>query len=209
MDIVISWVLEHLNYWVITLFMAIESSFIPFPSEVIVPPAAWMAAQGDLNIVLVVISATLGADLGALANYYLALWLGRPMVYRFARSRFGQLCLLDESKVTHAEDYFKRNGVLSTLVGRLIPAVRQLISIPAGLARMSVGKFLLYTTLGAGAWNIVLATIGYSLIFVPGLESKEAVVAQASEYSHIIGYGLAAVVFLLLLYIVFRTRKKA
>lgn len=208
MDILIAWVLEHLNYWVITLFMAIESSFIPFPSEVIVPPAAWLAAQGDLNIVLVVLAATLGADIGALVNYYLALWLGRPLVYRFAQSRLGRICLLDEDKVAHAENYFKRHGVLSTLVGRLIPAVRQLISIPAGLARMSVGKFLLYTTLGAGAWNFVLATIGYSLIFVPGLESKEAVVAKASEYSHLIGYGLIAVVGLLLVYVFLRARKK-
>lgn len=208
MDTIIAWVLEHLNYWVITLFMAIESSFIPFPSEVIVPPAAWLAAQGDLNIVLVVVAATVGADLGALVNYYLALWLGRPLVYRFAASRLGRICLLDEGKVAHAEDYFKRHGVVSTLVGRLIPAVRQLISIPAGLARMSMSKFLLYTTLGAGAWNVVLAIIGYALIYVPGLESKEAVVAKASEYSHVIGYGLLTVVVLVVAYLIYQGSRK-
>lgn len=205
MDQLITWVLEHLNYWVITLFMAIESSFIPFPSEVIVPPAAWLATvSDDLNIFLVILFATLGADLGALANYYLALWLGRPIVYRFANSRLGHICLLDETKVEHAEDYFRRHGVVSTLVGRLIPAVRQLISIPAGLARMHLGKFLLYTTLGAGAWNAVLALIGYFLAQVPGLRSKEQVVEKAGEYSHLIGYGLLAITVLVAGYLIYQ-----
>lgn len=210
MEVLISWVLNHLNYWVITLFMAIESSFIPFPSEVIVPPAAWLASTGDgqLNIVLVVVFATLGADIGALINYYLARWLGRPLVYRLADSRWGHLLLLDAEKVAHAEDYFNRHGVTSTLVGRLIPAVRQLISIPAGLARMHLGKFLLYTTLGAGAWNCVLAAIGFALSRVPGLTTREQVVNTAKEYSHLIGYGLAAVVTLILVVMVVRTQKK-
>ena len=131
----IKWVLENLNYWVVTIFMTIESSFIPFPSEVIVPPAAWKAMTDDsMNIFLVVIFATIGADLGALINYYLARWLGRPIVYKFANSRFGHMCLIDEAKVRHAEEYFRKHGAASTFFGRLIPAVRQLISIPAGLA---------------------------------------------------------------------------
>lgn len=208
MDSLISWVLEHLDYWVITLFMAIESSFIPFPSEVIVPPAAWLAAvSDDLNIVWVVVFATIGADIGALINYYLALGLGRPFVYRFANSRFGHMCLLDESKVQNAEVFFRKHGVVSTLVGRLIPAVRQLISIPAGLSKMGIGKFLLYTTIGAGLWNIVLAAIGYSLSRVPGMESKEAVVAKSAEYSHLIGYGLMAVVVLVVGVLVYKGAK--
>ena len=158
----IRWILENLNYWVVTLFMAIESSFIPFPSEVIVPPAAWKAMADDsMNIVLVVVFATIGANIGALVNYYLAKWLGRPLVYKFANSRIGHMCLLDEQKVRHAEDYFRRHGAASTFFGRLIPAVRQLISIPAGLAGMKMRPFLLYTTLGAGLWNIILALIGY------------------------------------------------
>lgn len=209
MQELITWVLEHLDYWVITLFMAIESSFIPFPSEVIVPPAAWLASTpgSDLNIVLVVVFATLGADLGALFNYYLAVWLGRPIVYAFANSRIGHMCLLDAEKVEHAENYFKKHGVVSTLVGRLIPAVRQLISIPAGLAKMGVGKFLLYTTLGAGAWNIVLAAIGYALSKVPGLTTKEQVVEKAGEYSHLIGYTLAALLVLVIVYLIYRASK--
>ena len=210
MEVIISWVLNHLSYWVITLFMAIESSFIPFPSEVVVPPAAWLASTGDgqLNIVLVVVFATLGADIGALVNYYLARWLGRPLIYRLADSRWGHLLLLDAEKVANAEAYFNRHGVTSTFVGRLIPAVRQLISIPAGLARMHLGKFLLYTTLGAGAWNCVLATIGFVLSRVPGLTTREQVVSTAEEYSHQIGYGLAAFVAVLVVIMVMRAKQK-
>ena len=105
------WVLDNLNYWVVTLFMAIESSFIPFPSEVIVPPAAWKSMTDDsMNFILVIVFATLGADLGALVNYYLARWLGRPIVYRFADSRLGHLCLIDRQKVEHAEQYFREHG---------------------------------------------------------------------------------------------------
>ena len=154
----IEWCLENLNYWTVTLLMAIESSFIPFPSEVVVPPAAYKAAAtGELNVWLVILSATLGALIGAFINYFLALWLGKPIVYKFANSRFGHMCLLDEQKVMKAEDYFIRHGAIATLVGRLVPAVRQLISIPAGLARMNIAKFALYTAIGAGIWNAVLA----------------------------------------------------
>ena len=156
------WVLENLNYWVVTVFMAIESSFIPFPSEVVVPPAAWKAMADDsMNIFMVVVFATIGADLGALVNYYLARWLGRPIVYKFADSRLGHMCLIDRAKVEHAEMYFRQHGAASTFFGRLIPAVRQLISIPAGLAGMRLDHFLLYTTLGAGVWNSILALLGY------------------------------------------------
>lgn len=136
------WVLENLNYWVVTVFMAIESSFIPFPSEVVVPPAAWKAMADDsMNIFMVVVFATIGADLGALVNYYLARWLGRPIVYKFADSRLGHMCLIDRAKVEHAEMYFRQHGAASTFFGRLIPAVRQLISIPAGLAGMRLDHF--------------------------------------------------------------------
>ena len=129
----IQWCLEHLNYWTITLLMAIESSFIPFPSEVVVPPAAYRAAStGDLNIWLIIFFATLGACIGALVNYYLALWLGKPIVYKFANSRFGHMCLIDQEKVETAEKFFNKHGGTATLTGRLVPAVRQPVSIPAG-----------------------------------------------------------------------------
>lgn len=198
MQEIITWVLENLDYWVVLIFMAIESSFIPFPSEVVVPPAAWLALTGDkMNIVLVVVFATLGANIGALINYYLAKWLGRPVVYKFANSRFGHLCLLSEEKVKYAEEYFRKHGAASTFFGRLVPAVRQLISIPAGLAGMKIGPFFLYTTLGAGAWNIVLGVIGYAIYKAfPDVRTPEDVSNLATKYSHEIGYvilGIAAV----------------
>jgi membrane protein DedA with SNARE-associated domain len=184
----IQWCLEHLNYWTITLLMAIESSFIPFPSEIVIPPAAYKAAVDDeMNVFLVVLFATIGANIGAFINYYLAKWLGRPLVYRFANSRLGHLCLIDEGKVKHAEAYFDRHGALSTFVGRLIPAVRQLISIPAGLARMKIPVFFVYTTLGAVIWNTILAAIGYYLSTVPGIENEEQLLAKVNEYSHELG----------------------
>ncbi len=184
----IQWCLEHLNYWTITILMAIESSFIPFPSEVVVPPAAWKSASDDgLNVYLVVLFATIGANIGALINYYLAKWLGRPIVYKFANSRFGHMCLIDEAKVQHAENFFEKHGAIATFIGRLIPAVRQLISIPAGLARMKLGTFLLFTTLGAGIWNAILAAIGYYLSKVPGIETEEQLLEKVNEYSHEIG----------------------
>jgi len=160
---VTSWYMSHMNYGTITLLMTVESSFIPFPSEVIVPPAAYLASQKDshLNIVLVVVFATIGALIGSIINYYLALFLGRPVIYRFAESRIGKMCLLSNEKVKKAEDYFVKHGNISTLIGRLIPGIRQLISIPAGLSRMNFGSFLLYTFIGASVWNIVLAVLGY------------------------------------------------
>lgn len=205
----IQWCLDHLNYWTITLLMTIESSFIPFPSEVVVPPAAYKAAVGDsMNVYLVVLCATLGADLGALINYYLAKWLGRPIVYKFANSRFGHMCLIDEAKVQHAEEYFDKHGALSTFIGRLIPAVRQLISIPAGLAKMKLGTFLLYTTLGAGIWNSILAAIGYYLSTVPGIETEEQLLAKVTEYSHELGYIFIGIGAFVVGYLIYKGMKK-
>ena len=202
----IEWCLEHLNYWTITLLMAIESSFIPFPSEVGVPPAAYKAAaSGELNVWLVVLFATLGAVIGAFINYYLAVWLGRPIVYKFANSRLGHMCLLDEQKIVKAEEFFVRYGVVATLIGRLVPAVRQLISIPAGLARMNIAKFALYTAIGAGLWNGVLAALGY---FLESVVPEEQLVATVTEYSHEIGYGIMAVVALALCYLIYKGVKK-
>jgi membrane protein DedA with SNARE-associated domain len=158
---VVDWYMANLNYFTVALLMVVESSFIPFPSEVVIPFAAYKAAQGGLNVFGVIIAGTVGALIGALVNYYLAKYLGRPLVYKFAGSRLGRMLLLSEEKILHAEDYFIRNGNTSTFIGRLVPAVRQLISIPAGLARMNMRNFIIYTTAGAGIWNIILAVIGY------------------------------------------------
>lgn len=202
----IEWCLEHLNYWTITLLMAIESSFIPFPSEVVVPPAAYKAAAtGELNVWLVIFFATLGAVIGAFINYGLALWLGKPIVYKFANSRLGHMCLLDEQKVIKAEQFFIRYGVAATLVGRLVPAVRQLISIPAGLAKMNIAKFALFTAIGAGVWNAVLAAMGY---FLEAVVPEEQLIATVTKYSHEIGYGIIAVVAIALAYLIYKGVKK-
>lgn len=166
-----NWYANNMNYLSITLLMTVESSFIPFPSEIVIPPAAYVAGKEDstlhatdsypINVLLIVLFGTIGALLGAIINYLLAMWLGRPIIYAFADSKVGHLCLLSSEKVKKAEDYFNDHGKVSTFVGRLIPGIRQLISIPAGLSKMNFGQFLLYTFLGAGIWNIVLALLGY------------------------------------------------
>ena len=201
----IAWCLEHLNYWVITLLMAIESSFIPFPSEVVVPPAAYMAATtGELNVFLVVVCATLGAIIGALVNYGLARYLGRPLVYRFAESRIGHMCLIDSEKVANAERYFDEHGAVGTFFGRLVPAVRQLISIPAGLARMGLGRFVFYTTLGAGLWNSILAGMGWYIghYYSGQLEEKVA------QYSGELKIAMLALGVAVVLYFIYKGVKK-
>lgn len=166
-----NWYANNMNYLSITLLMTIESSFIPFPSEVVIPPAAYVAGKEDsnlhmtdnyiVNVLLIILFGTIGALLGAIINYILAMWLGRPIIYAFADSKIGHLCLLSSEKVKKAENYFNDHGKVSTFVGRLIPGIRQLISIPAGLSKMNFGQFLLYTFLGASIWNVVLALLGY------------------------------------------------
>lgn len=202
----LQWCLEHLNYWTITLLMTIESSFIPFPSEIVVPPAAYhAAANGELNIALIIFFATLGACFGALINYYLALWIGKPIVYKFADSRIGHILLLDVKKIQQAEDYFNKHGAVSTFVGRLIPAIRQLISIPAGLAKMKIHTFLAFTALGAGIWNTVLAALGY---YLERIVPEEELISTVTEYSHEIGYTIVAIVAVALTVIIVRNKIK-
>jgi len=190
------WYMANLNYFTVALLMAIESTFLPLPSEIVVPFAAWKAAQGDLNVFLVVLSGTIGALSGSLINYFLAKYLGRPIVYKFAGSSVGRLFLLSEEKIKHAEDYFIRNGRSSTFIGRLVPGVRHLISIPAGLAKMNLRDFMLYTFVGAGIWNIILAVIGFYLY-----EIRE----QIFPY---LGYILLALGAGFIAYLVIRERKK-
>lgn len=199
--------LDNLNYFWIIVFMTIESSFIPFPSEVVMIPAAYMAAaEGQMSIPMIITCGTIGALFGALINYALAYYLGRPIVYKFANSRFGHLCLIDQEKVEKAEAYFYKHGVISTLIGRLIPAIRQLISIPAGLSKMNIWKFMIYTCLGAGVWNAVLVGIG--LIFHSQI-GKEELIAKISHYSHIIGYTAIALVIAIVVFFIYQGTKKS
>ena len=170
-ETITSWYAAHMNYASITALMTIESSFIPFPSEVVIPPAVYVASEPTsalcatgnypMDVALIVLFGTIGAMLGAIINYLLSMWLGRPIIYKFADSRVGHLLLLSSEKVQKAENYFNDHGKVSTFIGRLIPGIRQLISIPAGLAKMHFGQFMLYTFLGAFLWNTVLALLGY------------------------------------------------
>jgi len=204
----IAWCLEHLNYWTITFLMTLESTVIPIPSELVVPPAAYRAAadSSDINVVLVVLCATIGAILGALINYTAARYLGRPIIYAFANSTFGHMCLLNEEKVKKTEDYFNDHGAVGTLIGRLVPGIRHLISIPAGLAKMKLSHFIFYTALGAGLWNIILAAIGYGL---QSVVPEDQLMDKVSEYSHELGIGMIVLFLGLVAYLVYKgVRKK-
>ncbi len=202
----IAWCLEHLNYWTITFLMTLESTVIPIPSELVVPPAAYRAAtdSSDLNVILVVLCATLGANLGAMINYVAARYLGRPIIYAFANSTAGHLCLLNEEKVRKTEAYFNEHGAVGTLIGRLVPGIRHLISIPAGLAKMKLSHFIFYTTLGAGLWNIILAAIGYGL---QSVVPEDQLMEKVSEYSRELGFAMIALFLGLILFLIYKERK--
>jgi membrane protein DedA with SNARE-associated domain len=192
---VIDWYMANLNYFTVALLMAIESTFLPMPSEIVIPFAAYKAGQGELNVYLVVFFGTVGALSGSLINYALAYYLGRPIVYKLAGSKIGKLFLLSEKKVQHAENYFIKNGKSSTFIGRLVPGVRHLISIPAGLAKMNLRDFIVYTTIGAGIWNIILAVIGYYLY-----DLRE-------EIYPYIGHILIVVGVIFIIYLILNARK--
>jgi membrane protein DedA with SNARE-associated domain len=203
------WFVENANYWFVFIFMIIESSFIPFPSELVIPPAAYLAAtKGDMNVMLIVVIATAGALVGAMVNYYLSMWIGRPLVYRFADSRVGHACLINREKVMNAENYFADHGAASTFFGRLIPAVRQLISIPAGLARMNIGMFAIFTSLGAVIWNSVLAGLGYWLGQTVPLQLLYDKIEQYNKYLNLIGVGILILCVAYILYHAFIKKQK-
>ena len=202
-DNLIAWYSAHMNYASITALMAVESSFIPFPSEVVIPPAAFVANQPDsvlyatdvyaINVLIIVLFGTLGAMIGALINYYLSRWLGRPIIYKFADSKLGHLLLLSGVKIERAEVYFREHGNVSTFVGRFIPGIRQLISIPAGLSKMKMLPFLFYTFLGAFIWNCVLALLGYV---------AAGNIDLIKEYSHELSVAILIIVVLVIVFFV-------
>ena len=189
--------LSNLNYPAIFVLMLLESTVVPIPSEFVVTPAAYHAAGGSLNVWLIILYATLGADVGASINYFVAKYVGRPVVYRFANSHLGHLCLLNQEKVERSEQYFDRHGVAATLTGRFVPVIRHLISIPAGLARMHYGRFLLFTTSGAGGWHSVLAALGWYLHAIVPEEQLNDKIHEYADYIKLVILALliAAVVF--------------
>lgn len=173
--------LSQLTYLNVFILMTIESTVIPLPSEIVLPPAAYhAAANGEQNVFLLIIAATLGADFGAAINYLVAYYVGRPVVYKFANSKLGHLCMINQEKVEKSEKYFYDHGVVATLTGRLIPVIRQLISVPAGLAKMNFLKFITFTTIGAGIWNCILAAIGW---YLQSVVPEEQLASKVDEYS--------------------------
>ena len=201
--------LGHLNYGTIFVLMLLESTVIPVPSELVVAPAAYHAAGGNLDMWLVILFSTLGADVGATINYLAGWYLGRPIIYKFANSKWGHLCLLNQEKVEKSERYFEKHGMVATITGRLLPGIRHLISIPAGLSRMNYWKFLLYTTIGAGAWHSILAILGHYIhAFVPEEQLNEKIL----EYGEYIKFGLIIIVIIVCLYFLLKwyiKKKKA
>ena len=201
-----NWLLNNLTYPNIFLLMLLESTVVPVPSELVVAPAAYHAASGNLNVFLVILFATVGAAVGATVNYVVALYVGRPVIYRFANSKWGRLCLLNQEKVEKSERYFDKHGIAATLTGRLIPGIRHLISIPAGLARMHYGKFLLYTTIGAGAWHSILAALGW---YLHAVVPEEELTATIERYNHyIVAAILVTVLAVIAFFVVSRLRRK-
>ncbi|MDD5991258.1 MAG: DedA family protein [Paludibacteraceae bacterium] len=204
-DNIITWYSAHMNYASITALMAVESSFIPFPSEVVIPPAAFVAGQPEsvlcatgnyfVDVLIIVFFGTLGAMIGAIINYGLSVWLGRIIIYKFADSKVGHLCLLSSEKIQKAEEYFREKGNVSTFIGRFIPGIRQLISIPAGLSRMHFGSFLWWTFLGAFIWNCILAAVGYV---------AAGQMDRIKEYSHELSVAILVLLGAVILYFVIK-----
>ena len=204
-DNIIAWYSAHMNYASITALMAVESSFIPFPSEVVIPPAAFVAGQPEsvlcatgnypIDVLIIVLFGTLGAMIGAIINYGLSVWLGRLIIYKFADSKVGHMCLLSSEKLEKAEAYFREKGNVSTFIGRFIPGIRQLISIPAGLSRMHFGAFLWWTFLGAFVWNCILAALGYI---------AAGQMSLIKEYSHELSVAILILVGCVIVYFVIK-----
>jgi membrane protein DedA with SNARE-associated domain len=189
----ISSLLSNLNYGTILFLMLLESTVVPVPSEFVVTPAAYHAAGGHLDVFLVILFATIGADLGASINYVVAYYVGRPVIYRFANSKWGKMCLLNQEKVEKSEKYFDDHGIVATLTGRLIPGIRHLISIPAGLAKMNYWKFLLYTTIGAGVWHGILASLGWYLHTIVPEDQLNDKITEYAEYIKLVIVGLVVI----------------
>ncbi|MGL5635790.1 MAG: DedA family protein [Bacteroidales bacterium] len=202
----IQWCIENLNYGIIIILMAIESTVIPLPSELIVPPAGYKSASGELNIFFVIMAATIGNNIGAIIMYYLSKWIGRPLVIRFVNCRVGKLLLLNENKFHHAEKFFNKHGNSAIFFGRLIPGIRHLISIPAGLSQMSLSRLIIYTTLGSSIWNTILAFTGYSFYKVV---PEDLLLSKITYYNSIITMTIWGIILLIVIFIIFKYYRKS
>lgn len=206
---IIAWYLDHMNYLTITILMAIESTFIPLPSELVLPPAAWKAFHGELNFGLIVLFSSIGCVLGALINYTLSFYLGRKIIYALADSKLAKVFFVTKEKIENAEDYFRKNGNTSTFIGRLIPGIRHLISIPAGLAKMNLKKFILFTLIGSALWNAILTAIGYFIAYsFPELKTAQDISDKATAYSHEISYITIGLGIIFVIYLIIKKKKR-
>ena len=187
-------IVGKLGYGGIIVMMFLESSFFPFPSEIVIPPAAYLAERGEMNIFIVVFCGILGSILGALFNYWLALKLGRPTLLRY-----GRYVGITPESFDRTEDFLRKHGIFGTFIGRLIPVIRQYISFPAGLARLPLIPFVLATALGSGIWVIILAAIGYLVG-----NNQEMIV----NYSHKTFYYLLPVIIIVCIVYIYRQRRK-
>ena len=198
-SVLAAWYIAHINYGTLIIMMAIESSFLPLPSEIVIPPAAWKAAQGDLNPFLIILAGTAGSIIGALFNYFISLYLGRVIIYKLADTRIAHMMMINREKVEHAESYFLKFGKSSTFIGRLIPGIRHLISIPAGLSRMRLSDFVFYTAFGACLWTSILTLLGYSIYKQRDLLEK---------YYHELSWVLLGLGMIFVIYLVYKGLKK-
>ncbi len=195
---VIAWIVDTVSLWGypgIVFLMFLESSFFPFPSEVVIPPAGYLAAQGEMSLAMVIVSGVVGSLLGGCFNYWIAVKWGRPLF-----ERYGRYVLISESSLVKAEKFFARHGHISTFIARLLPGIRQYISLPAGLARMNLPIFALFTALGAAIWVIILALAGYLIG-----NNQELI----SRYLHQVLFVLAILCLALIIVYVMIRRKKA
>ncbi len=195
---IVTWIVDTVSLWGypgIIVLMFLESSFFPFPSEVVIPPAGYLAAQGEMSLSLVIAAGIAGSTLGAGFNYWLAVKWGRPLF-----ERYGRYVLLTPAALEKSEVFFARHGHISTFIGRLLPGIRQYISLPAGLARMNLPIFLVFTALGAGIWVVILALTGYLIG-----NNQELI----GEYLHQIMLGVVILCLLLLSGYIFFTKRRA
>ena len=195
---IVIWVVDTVSLWGypgIIVLMFLESSFFPFPSEVVIPPAGYLASQGEMSLSLVIAAGIFGSVLGAGFNYWLAVKWGRPLF-----ERYGRYVLLTPAALEKSERFFARHGHISTFVGRLLPGIRQYISLPAGLARMNLPLFIVFTALGAGIWVVILALTGYLI------GNNQELIGQ---YLHQIMLGIVSLCLVLVTGYVFLRKKRS